>query len=53
MNKLIINISWNSKDWKKKVKIKSKPWVIKWGVLGKLNFASDTEEDTEEHILSR
>jgi hypothetical protein len=46
MNKLIINISWNSKDWKKKVKIKSKPWVIKWGVLGKLEFCKRCRGNT-------
>lgn len=53
MNKLIINISWNSKDWKEKSQDKSNhDWVKKGGIpLESWNFASDLEGNTDEHIF--
>lgn len=53
MNKLIINISWNSKDWKEKSQDKSNhDWVKKGGIpLESWNFASDVEGNTDEHIF--
>ena len=52
MNKLIINISWNSKDWKEESRDKSNhEWVKKGGVpFESWNFASDIEGNTDEHI---
>ena len=53
MNKLIINISWNSKDWKEESQDKSNhEWVKNGGVpFESWNFASDAKENTEEHIF--
>lgn len=53
INKLIINISWNSKDWKEESKDKSNHrWVKEGGTPGEsLNFAKDAEGNTEEHIF--
>lgn len=53
MNKLIVNISWNSKDWKEESQDKSNhEWVKNGGVpLESWNFASDAEENTDQHIF--
>lgn len=52
MNKLIINISWNSKDWKEESQDKSNhEWVKNGGIpFESWNFAHDAEENTEQHI---
>jgi hypothetical protein len=53
MNKLIINISWNSKDWKEKSQDKSNhEWVKNGGIpFESWNFAGDVEGNTDEHIF--
>ncbi|MGO4820578.1 MULTISPECIES: AAA family ATPase [unclassified Flavobacterium] len=53
MNKLILNISWNSKDWKEESQDKSNhEWVKNGGVpLESWNFASNTAVNTNEHIF--
>ena len=53
MNKLIINISWNSKDWKEESQDKSNhEWVKNGGIpFESWNFADDAEGNTEEHIF--
>jgi hypothetical protein len=53
MNKLIINISWNSKDWKEESHDKSNhEWVKNGGIpFESWNFANDAEGNTEEHIF--
>lgn len=53
MNKLIINISWNSKDWKEESQDKSNhEWVKNGGIpFESWNFANDAEGNTDEHIF--
>lgn len=53
MNKLIINISWNSKDWKEESQDKSNhEWVKNGGVpYESWNFASAAKENTAEHLF--
>ncbi|MFV8351775.1 EVE domain-containing protein [Flavobacterium sp. XS2P14] len=53
MNKLIINISWNSKDWKEKSQDKSNhEWVKNGGIpFESWNFASDAEGNTDDYIF--
>jgi len=53
VNKLIINISWNSKDWKEESKDKSNhEWVKNGGIpFESWNFANDAEGNTDEHIF--
>ncbi|WP_445457698.1 McrB family protein [Flavobacterium sp. HNIBRBA15423] len=52
INKLLINITWNSKDWKEESSDASNHrWVKDGGTPGEsLNFAKDAEGNTEEHI---
>ena len=53
MNKLIINISWNSKDWKEESQDKSNhQWVKNGGIpFESWNFASDAEQHTQEYLF--
>lgn len=53
MNKLIINISWNSKDWKEESRDKSNhEWVKNGGIpFESWNFANDAGWNTDEHIF--
>lgn len=53
MNKLIINISWNSKDWKEESQDKSNhEWVKNGGIpFESWNFAYDEVWNTDEHIF--
>lgn len=53
VNKLLINITWNSKDWKEESKDDSNHrWVKEGGVPGEsLNFAKEAEGNTDEHIF--
>lgn len=52
INKLLINITWNSKNWKEESDDNSNHrWVKDGGKPGEsLNFAKDAEGNTEEHI---
>ncbi len=52
INKLLVNISWNSKDWKEESKDKSNhQWVRDGGIPGESwNFAYDAEGNTEDRI---
>ena len=52
-NKLIVNISWNSKDWKEESKDKSNhQWVRSGGIPGESwNFAPEAEGNTEDNIF--
>lgn len=53
VNKLLINITWNSKDWKEVSEDESNHrWVKEGGTPGEsLNFAEDADGNTEEHIF--
>lgn len=53
MNKLIINISWNSKDWKEESRDKSNhEWVKNGGIpFESWNFANNAGWNTDEHIF--
>lgn len=53
VNKLLINITWNSKDWKEESEDDSNHrWVKEGGTPGEsLNFAKDADGNTEEHIF--
>lgn len=53
INKLLINITWNSKDWKDVSEDKSNHrWVKEGGTPGEsLNFAKDADGNTDEHIF--
>lgn len=52
INKLLINISWNSKDWKEESKDKSNhQWVRNGGIPGESwNFAYDAEGNTDDKV---
>ena len=53
VNKLLINITWNSKDWKDVSDDQSNHrWVKEGGTPGEsLNFAKDADGNSEEHIF--
>ena len=53
VNKLLINITWNSKDWKDVSDDQSNHrWVKEGGTPGEsLNFAKDADGNTDEHIF--
>lgn len=53
VNKLLINITWNSKDWKEESEDNSNHrWVKEGGIPGEsLNFAKDADGNTDEHIF--
>jgi 5-methylcytosine-specific restriction protein B len=53
VNKLLINITWNSKDWKEESEDDSNHrWVKEGGTPGEsLNFAKDADGNTEDHIF--
>lgn len=53
VNKLLVNITWNSKDWKEVSEDESNHrWVKEGGTPGEsLNFAEDADGNTEEHIF--
>ncbi|NDP28710.1 MAG: AAA domain-containing protein [Flavobacterium sp.] len=53
MNKLLVNISWNSKDWKEESKDKSNhQWVRNGGIPSESwNFAIDAEGNTDKNIF--
>jgi len=53
VNKLLINLTWNSKDWKDVSEDDSNHrWVKEGGTPGEsLNFAKDADGNTDEHIF--
>lgn len=53
VNKLLINITWNSKDWKEESDDESNHrWVKEGGTPGEsLNFAKDADGNNEENIF--
>jgi hypothetical protein len=53
VNKLLVNITWNSKDWKDVSEDDSNHrWVKEGGMPGEsLNFAKDADGNTDEHIF--